>query len=192
MNAAILSEPVDLTLLIRRAQRGDAAAADQLFQCTYEELRGLAHARLRAAHRNTLLDTTALVHEWFVRFAKARGLDLEDRRHFLRYAAHAMRTIIVDFARRRSAGRRGGGVDREPLDPELEAAGEASEEIVRVHEALEELAGLDARMAEVVELRYFGGLSEVEIAAALGVTDRTVRRDWEKARLWLLRALHQP
>lgn len=180
----------DLTDLIHRAQAGDARAADALFQATYPELRKLARARLRTGGRNTLLDTTSLVHEWYTRFARGNGVRLEDRVHFLRYASRAMRAVIVDFARRRRAERRGGGGPRVGLTT---AAGDVpasgAEEILRVNEALEELARLDSRMAQVVELRYFGGLTEVEIAEALGVADRTVRRDWERARLWLAEAL---
>jgi RNA polymerase sigma factor (TIGR02999 family) len=135
-----------------------------------------------------LLDTTSLVHEWYERFVRAGTLRIEDRAHFMRYAGRAMRTIIVDFARRRGAACRGGGAGRLEL---TEAAGvvAGADEIVRVHEALGALAELDPRMVQVVELRYFGGLSEVEIADALGVNERTVRRDWEKARLWLTDAL---
>jgi RNA polymerase sigma factor (TIGR02999 family) len=184
-------EELDLTALIHRAQAGDAAAAEVLFATTYQDLRRVAHARLLGNRRDALLDTTALVHEWFLRFSQTRGIQLEDRAHFMRYAARAMRSIIVDFVRERSALRRGGSVqvDREvelslaPLPPQ------GPEEILAVHAALGELALLDERMASVVELRYFGGLSDQETAEALGVTDRTVRRDWEKARLWLAKAL---
>jgi RNA polymerase sigma factor (TIGR02999 family) len=180
----------DLTDLLRRAQQGDPEAADALFAATYRELRRLARARLRAGGRSTLLDTTSLVHESYLRFVAARSLQLEDRVHFMRYAGRVMRSVIVDFIRRRQAGRRGGGVAHVHLTlggVEGPATGES--EILRVHEALEELARLDARMAQVVEMRYFGGLTETEIAESLAVTDRTVRRDWEKARLWLAQAL---
>jgi RNA polymerase sigma factor (TIGR02999 family) len=169
----------------------DGPAAEALFRATYEELRTVARARLRASPRNTLLDTNALVHEWFVRFAQAQKLDIADRHHFMRYAGRAMRTIVIDLARRRGAARRSAGADRVVLDDES-AALPAGDEIVRVHEALEELTALHARMGEVVELRYFGGFTEAEIASALGVTERTVRRDWEKARLYLSRALSMP
>jgi len=185
-----MSDSVDLTGLIHRAQAGDAGAADALFAATYPELRRLARARLRDGGRSALVDTTSLVHEWYVRFASGSGLQLADRVHFMRYASRAMRAIIIDLARRRLAARRGGGAPHVSLTlgaAERIVAGE--EEILRVHEALEELAALDGRMAEVVELRYFGGMTEPEIAAALGVTERTVRRDWEKARLWLAEAL---
>lgn len=186
-----MANSVDLTELIHRAQAGDARAVDALFAATYPELRRLARARLRGGGRNTLLDTTSLVHEWYLRFARGSGARLEDRVHFIRYASRAMRAVIVDFARRRRAVRRGGGAPRASLTAGAGEAVDGEEEILGVHEALEELAVLDARMAHVVELRYFGGMTEVEIAEALGVADRTVRRDWEKARLWLAKALRR-
>jgi RNA polymerase sigma factor (TIGR02999 family) len=179
---------VDLTDLLHRAQRGDSEAVDALFAATYPELRRLARARLRRGGRSTLLDTTALVHEWYLRFVSARRVRLEDRAHFMRYAGRAMRSVIVDFARRRGASRRGGAHDHVTLRTDDGArAGEA--EILRVHEALSGLEKLDARMASVVEMRYFGGMSETEIAESLAVTERTVRRDWQKARLWLAELL---
>ena len=179
----------DLTDLIRRARHGDAEAANELMASTYQELRRLARARLRAGGRSVLLDTTSLVNEWYLRFAASGGGDLHDRAHFMRHAATVMRSVIVDFARRRRAARRGGGAPHVSLTFQLAEGTAGEEEIVRVHEVLERLAELDARMAQVVEMRYFGGMSELEIAEALGVTDRTVRRDWEKARLWLAEAL---
>lgn len=185
-----VSERLDLTELIRRAQKGDARAAEALFAATYPELRRLARSRLRGGGRNTLLDTTSLVHEWYVRFVRTSRVKLEDRAHFMRYAGRAMRTVIVDFARRRRAGRRGGGRPREDLAiSAADGASEGADEILRVHDALDELQRLEPRMAKVVELRYFVGLSEAEIAAALDLTERTVRRDWEKARLLLSEAL---
>ncbi len=185
-----MEDPAAFTALLQRAQAGDGAAAEAVFQTTYRALRGIAHARLSGNARNTLLDTTALVHEWFLKFSKTCTLSLDDRSQFLRYAAQAMRTIIVDFARTKSAARRGGangGEEFALVGPVPQRQG--PEEILAVHQALETLAGLDQRMADVVELRYFGGLSELETADVLGVTDRTVRRDWEKARLWLTTAL---
>ena len=179
-----------LTELIHRAQGGDGEAADSLFAATYGELRKLARARLRAGGRNTLLDTGSLVHESYLRFAGAGRLRLEDRVHFMRWAGRVMRSVIVDFARRRQADRRGGAAPHITLTTQIEARITGGEhEILRVHDALDELASLDARMAQVVEMRYFGGMTEPEIAEALGVTDRTVRRDWEKARLLLREAL---
>ncbi len=179
-----------LTELIHRAQDGDAQAADSLFAVMYGELRKLARARLRAGGRNTLLDTASLVHESYLRFAGSERLRLEDRLHFMRWAGRVMRSIIVDFARRRQAERRGGSAPHITLTTQIGARIQSGErEILRVHDALEEMAALDARMAQVVEMRYFGGMTEAEIAEALGVTDRTVRRDWEKARLLLRDAL---
>src|SRR5262249_55756536 len=116
-----MDERTEVTELLARAQSGDAAAADALFRATYHDLHRLAHARLGSNRRDALLDTTALVHEWFVRFARAQGLKLEDRRHFMRYAGRAMRSIIVDFARERAAARRGGGVSGGQLPTELRA-----------------------------------------------------------------------
>lgn len=185
-----MAGPPNLTELIHLAQGGDAQAVDALFQATYPELRRLARARLRSGGRHTLLDTTSVVHEWYVRFVRAGRLRLEDRTHFMRYAGRAMRTVIVDFARKRGAARRGGGADKEGLAlREAEGAAAGEEQILKVHEAVEQLARLDPRMAQVVELRYFVGLTEEEIAGILGLTDRTVRRDWEKARLFLAEAL---
>lgn len=180
----------DITDLIQRVQGGDRGALDQLFQALYPELRRIAHARLTRNVRDTLLDTTALVHECYVKFSQAARLGPTDRVHFLAYSASAMRSIIVDFARAKSAERRGGDAQHITLDTSLaEGLPAGEDEILQVHEALDELAKLDARLAQVVEMRYFGGLTDADIGAALGVTDRTVRRDWEKARLLLAAAL---
>jgi len=177
-----------VTRLIHRAQHGDAEAADELYAELYSELQKLARWRLRARSRLTLLDTGSLVHESFIRFAAAPDARFESRVHFLRWAAQVMRSVIVDFARRRSADRRGGGLPRLSMD-DVAAATSGGEEILGVHEALERLATVDARLGQVVELRYFAGMSEPEIAQSLGVTERTVRRDWQKARLLLKEAL---
>lgn len=180
-----------LTELIHRAQSGDREAADSLFEVTYADLRRLARARLRRGGRNTLLDTSSLVHESYLRFAGAGRLQIEDRVHFMRWAGRVMRSVIVDFARRKHASRRGGEAERITLTTQVEPESGGETEILRVHEALDEIAKLDGRMAQVVEMRYFGGMTEAEIAEALGVTERTVRRDWEKARLLLREALQQ-
>ena len=130
------------------------------------------------------------MHESYLRFANAGQLRIEDRQHFLRYTSHVMRSVVVDLVRGKLAERRGGGVRHVTLNTSIgDGAPAAEAEILRVHEALEQLAALNVRMAEVVEMRYFAGLTESEIADALGVTERTVRRDWEKARLLLAEAL---
>jgi RNA polymerase sigma factor (TIGR02999 family) len=185
-----VNDRVSLTDLIHRAQDGDAQAADALFAATYRDLRRVARARLRAGGRSALLDTSSLVHEWYLRFAEANAAQIQDRVHFIRYAGRVMRSVIVDFARQRKAGRRGGGAPHVSLTLQVaDGATAGEEEILRVHEALDGLFKLDTRMAQVVEMRYFGGMSEPEIAQCLGVAERTVRRDWEKARLWLAEAL---
>jgi RNA polymerase sigma factor (TIGR02999 family) len=181
-----------LTDFLRRAQAGDEAAMRIVFDATYPELRTQARARLRRGPRNTLLDTTSLVHEAFLRFANSGRLQLSDRQHFLRYSSHVMRSVIVDFVREALADRRGGGAEHVTLNSEIHDGAPCNEmEILAVHEALEELAKVDARLVQVVEMRYFAGMTEPEIAAALGVNERTVRRDWEKARLLLAEVLKE-
>jgi RNA polymerase sigma factor (TIGR02999 family) len=185
-----MSNGASLTDLIRSASSGDRAALQSVFQLTYGELRQMACRRLRVVDRNTLLDTTSLVHECFIRFANAKQLGAADRVHFFRYAGQVMRSVIVDLARASLAERRGGGADHHPLNTTLVDSLVAGEqEVLHVHEALDGLAQYDERMVQVVEMRYFAGMTETEIAEALGITDRTVRRDWEKARLLLARAL---
>ncbi len=180
-----------LTELVHRAQDGDREAADALYAATYADLRRIAHSRLRVFNRPTLLDTGSLVHESFIRFAEASHLELEGRSHFMHWAARTMRSIIVDFARRRLTDRRGRGAAHVAIDGDFEPAAESrgEAEIVEVHQALERIAAVDPRLTRVVEMKYFAGMTEPEIAQALGVTERTVRRDWQKARLLLRDAL---
>ncbi|MBL8302327.1 MAG: sigma-70 family RNA polymerase sigma factor [Ideonella sp.] len=160
-------------------------APDDLFAQLYAELRRMAHGRMRQADGITLLNTTALVHESYLRLRGSRP-ELADRDHFLAYASTAMRGVVVDLLRARGAQRRGGGIAAVPFDEEL-CAGDLrlDDEVLRVHEALDALAATDARLARVVELRYFGGLTEEEAAAILEVNVRTVQRDWQRARLFL-------
>lgn len=183
---------LSLAEMFRRANRGDGVALNQLFSVLYGELHRLARARLRGNRDLTLLQTTALVHESYFRFLKAGQVQIIDRSHFLSYASRVMRSIIVDFFRERSAKRRGGDDIRVPLDPEIAEPVPAGEtEAIRVHQALEELSLVSDRLTRVVEMRYFAGMTESEMAEALGVTERTVRRDWEKARILLATALKQ-
>jgi len=157
-----------------------------LFPALYHELRRLARSRLAGGGRHTLLDTSALVHEAFLRMQRDGGVNVNDREHFMAYAATTMRSIIIDFVRRRSAERRGGDAEHITLDTRAAGTlGGSDEEILAVHEALQILAQVDQRLVRVVEMRYFAGLTDAEIGAALGVTDRTVRRDWDRARLLL-------
>ena len=180
----------DITQLIARARDGDRAAFDRLFDLLYPELRRIAHGRLARNVRDTLMDTTALVHECYLKFSQGARLTPADRLHFLSYAATVMRSIVVDTARAGLAQRRGGDAQHVTLNTEAaHGAAAPEEEILDVHAALEDLAKLDPRLVQVVEMRYFGGMKDEDIAQVLGVTDRTVRRDWEKARLLLSKAL---
>jgi RNA polymerase sigma factor (TIGR02999 family) len=180
----------EVTGLLEAAQNGDATAVAAVFDLTYRELLDLARARLRQRGRITVLDTTGLVHECYLRLTKVGRLEARDRAHFLCYAARAMRSIAVDYARRRLAQRRGGSEVRVPLDTDvLDSASGDAEQVLNVDEALGELTQLDPRLAQVVELKYFAGLSAQEIAELREVDERTVRRDWEKARMLLFNAL---
>jgi RNA polymerase sigma factor (TIGR02999 family) len=181
-----------LTVLLSRMQGGDRAARDAVFSVAYQELRRLAHSRLRDGGRNTVLDTTALVHESYLRLVQTGELKIEDRRAFFGYASQVMRSVIVDSARARMAERRGGGAQKMTLSTDLEQdLGQDEEGILQVHEALQELEKADARAAQMVQLRYFAGYSDKEIAETLDITERTVQRDWEKAKV-LLRASLKP
>jgi RNA polymerase sigma factor (TIGR02999 family) len=182
------SRPATISILIERANAGDADALNRLFSTLYPELHRLARARLRNNAPLTLLGATSLLHETYLRLLKLGDLKVENRAHFLAYASRTMRSIVVDFARQRLAGRDDKAA-RVELDAHLPQKRDGEEDVIRVHDALLDLAQADERLARVVEMRYFGGLTEEEIADALGVTDRTVRRDWEKARMLLSLAL---
>jgi RNA polymerase sigma factor (TIGR02999 family) len=181
-----------ITVLLRRATEGDRAALDAVFASLYPELRRVAHARLHSQGRADAMNTTMLVHESFMRLVNASGLRLEDRHHFFAYAAKTMRNVIIDAAREHRAERRGGGAEHVSIDgegsPDVPDT-RASDELLRVNDALLELETLDPELVQVVEMRYFGGYSEQEIAEMQGVTERTVRRRWDKARAWLYVAL---
>lgn len=170
---------------------GSGAPAQELFALMYDDLRRLAHARLQRNEPITLLDTTALVHETFLRVLKSGRVEMSERPRFLAYAAKVMRSVIVDFVRQRHAERRGGDDPRVALDSAAASVPSADEEVLRVSEALDELARIDERLVKIVEMRYFGGFTEEDIALALGLNERTVRRDWQKARLLLSLALRQ-
>lgn len=161
---------------------------DSLLPLVYAELRRIAHAHLGRERPGHTLSTTDLVHEAYVRLADQRAVALE-RPRFLTTASTAMRRILIDYARQHQAVKRGGGATVISLDEALVAVDESSEMLVALDDALTRLAAVDARHAQVVECRYFGGLTEDETAEALQVTARTVRRDWVKAKEWLYREL---
>lgn len=169
--------------------RNDSRAVDRLFPLIYEELRRVAHLHLKRERRGHTLGTTALVHEAYIRLVDITRVQWQDRAHFLSMAARAMRRILVDHARSHCAARRGRGVAPEELSDEIAAADGQADELVALDDALERLGALNPRLVQVVEHRYFAGMTEDETAEALGVTARTVRRDWVKARGLLRRAL---
>jgi RNA polymerase sigma factor (TIGR02999 family) len=165
--------------------------ADELFRMMYQDLRRLASSRLRRSENITMLDTTALVHESYLRFQHQSDLGGMTQGQFLAYAARVMRFVVIDFVRQRHAERRGGDHLHVTLNTDVaESVSVKDDDVIRIHEAIEELAQVDDRLARIVEMRCFAGLDEIAIAQALGITDRTVRRDWQKARL-LLKAVLQ-
>jgi RNA polymerase sigma factor (TIGR02999 family) len=170
-------------------ENSESPATQELFSLLYDDLRRLAHARLQRNEPITLLDTTSLVHETFLRVLKSGRVEASERPRFLAYAAQVMRSIIVDFVRQRHAERRGGDNVHIPLDAAAESLRSNEDEVLRVSEALDELAKVDERLVKIVEMRYFAGFTEEDIALALGINERTVRRDWQKARLLLSLAL---
>jgi len=181
---------VRIAALLAAVRRGEAGAVDELFGLLYPDLRQLAHSRLRSSGRFTLLDTTVLVHESFLRFFKAGSLEAGDKGQFMAYAARVMRSVVVDFVRHRGADRHGGDAVHVELDEGVAVPTDPGElQVIRVNEALEELAEIDERLVRVVEMRYFAGMTEEEVAEALDLSRRSVSRDWEKARLFLADAL---
>ena len=178
-----------LTITLRAAHAGDREAADRAYAALYPELLKIARARLRVHQPNTLLDTEGLVHESFLRFVAADKLGIADRKHFFTYAAKTMRNIVIDFARRRQAERHGGAAERVTLDSRLLGDSAQDASVIDVDRVLRELEAIDPTLAEVVEMRYFGGYTDAEIAAAMGIAERTVRRQWDKARAFILAQL---
>jgi RNA polymerase sigma factor (TIGR02999 family) len=180
-----------VTGLLHLAGAGDPAAAAAVFPLVYDELRQLARRQLQREVDGHSLNTTALVHEAYLKLVDQRRSQVKNRAHFFAIAATAMRRILVDHARRHGAAKRGAGAKRVPLEMvDGLAAEERADLLVALDAALTQLAALDARQAKVVECRFFGGLTEEETAQALGTSPRTVKRDWAKARSWLYQALY--
>jgi len=178
------SSPSIVSELLGKWKAGDEAALDALVPLVYRELRQVAHRYLRQERRDHTLQSTALVHEAYLRLKKQGKQELENRAHFLAIAAQLMRQILVEYARRRKAAKRDGG-ERLMLDDGSELFRRRSVDLIALDDALKELARLDARQSRVVELRFFGGLSTEETAAVLGISSATVKRDWATARVWL-------
>jgi RNA polymerase sigma factor (TIGR02999 family) len=178
----------DFSSVLTASRRGDAAACSQAFEAAYRELRRLARSQLRRLRPGQTLTTTALVHEAFLKLVESPVAPV-DQNHFLALAARAMRQILVDYARQRASLKRGGDRRRTTFEAESIGVEVLADEMLAIDRALTRLATLDERLASVVEWRYFGGMTEGEVADALGVTERTVRRDWKKARAFLYRDL---
>lgn len=184
-----MSQNADITTQLQAWQAGDPTARERLFPLVYDELRLIAHRQLQRERPGHTLDTTALVHEAYLRLAGSTSQEFSDRAHFFAMAATAMRRILVDYARRYRTEKRGAAPRRVSLTDTMLVAEERADTLLAVDEALGELARIDPRLSRVVECRFFAGLTEEETAETLGVTSRTVRRDWTKAKGWLLRTL---
>ncbi len=187
MGGTAPASPGNVTRLLQAARAGDAAALDRVIPLVYDDLRRLAKRELRREAAPRTLHATSLVHEAYLKLASGGSLPVEDRAHFLAIAARAMRQVLVDQARRRSASKRGGGWARTTLSTGAGALEVDPDQLLALDSAL---AQLDERQRQVVEMRFFAGLEETEVARALGLSDRTVRRDWVKARARLYRALY--
>jgi RNA polymerase sigma factor (TIGR02999 family) len=175
------------TLLACRA--GEPNALDRLYPLVYDELRRIAHGQLRRERTDHTLGTTALVHEAYLRLVDQTRVEWADRSHFFAVATQAMRRILVDYARRYRAEKRGGALERVSLSDEMLVADDRADTLIALDDALTRLTEIDARLTRVVECRFFAGLTEQETSQVLGVTVRTVKRDWAKAKGWLNRAL---
>lgn len=179
------TEDIDITGLLFEMREGERGALDRLFPLVYDELRRIARSQLRRLRPGQTLNTTGLVHDAYVKLVNQGQAHWQDRAHFFAVSALAMRQILVNYAQRKGAQKRGGGWHRIDFDEALMAPEERADVLLALDEALTRLAALDARLGRVVEYRFFGGMTEKEIAHVLGVTERTVRRDWQKARALL-------
>jgi RNA polymerase sigma factor (TIGR02999 family) len=182
--------PHRVTQLLQQWSHGDDSALAELTPLVYEELRRLAHRSMEGERPDHTLQTTALVNEAYLRLADQSNPNWQSRAHFLAVAARAMRRILVNYAKSNRTKKRGGGAPKIELDEAAILSPEQSQEIVDLHEALERLAMLNLRKAQVVELKYFGGLNHHEIAEVMKISTVTVRRDWMFAKTWLYDELH--
>lgn len=185
--------PQEITQLLRAWNEGDASALERLTPLVYQELHRLAHRHLAREHGSPSLQTSVLVNEAYLRLVDAQQVDWQNRAHFFGVSARLMRQILVDFARQRDSRKRGGAVSIVGLEDTphegLDIAQTRSADLIALDDALKVLATLHQRQSQIVELRFFGGLSETEIAAVLNISERTVRSDWRVARAWLQREL---
>ena len=184
-----MADTAEITQWLDAARDGDRGALDRVLATLYQELHAMARRQLAGQHGQTL-DATALVHEAYLKLIGRNTAQFDDRAHFFAYAASAMRSVVVDYARQRLAQKRGGDLHRvTELPEEVEGCLRLDEDTLGLDTALTRLAAVDERLAQVVELRYFAGLSEMEIAELLKRSERSIRRDWQKARMFLLASL---
>lgn len=187
--SAALVQPPEITQLLAEWSNGNQTALDKLYPLVYEELRRLAHRYMRRERKDHTLQTTALINEAYLRLIDQKNVHWENRAHFFSISAQIMRRILIDYARRYQYAKRGGGAKKISLDDGAFVAKERAAELLMLDEALLSLAERDPRRSQVVELRFFGGLSNEEIASVLKVSPNTVTRDWNLARAWLYREL---
>ncbi len=180
----------DVTRLLRRIREGDRDAIEDVFPLVYDELKRIARHQLARERSGHTLNTTGLVHEAYMRLMDRESIAWQDRAHFRAVASRAMRRILVDYARRRGAVKRGGGMNRLTLEENHIVIDDQAELLLSLDQALDRLAHRSQRLSTVVEYRFFGGLLEEEIAEVLQISARTVRRDWVKARAWLFKEMY--
>ena len=183
------TSPKSITQLLIEWRDGDESARDQLFPLVYAEMRRLAHSYMRKERAGHTLQTSALINEAYIRLVDHKGMRWQNRAHFYAVAAQAMRRILVDRARHHLAARHGGNLQRVELEEAALLSDQRPREVIALDDALTALAALDARQAQIVEMRYFVGLSAEETAEVLGISTATVNREWNAAKLWLLREL---
>ena len=180
----------EVTQLLIAYGQGDRQALDRLLPVVYSELHGIAARQMRHERADHTLNATALVHEVYLKLMDQNQVSWQNRAHFYAIAARAMRQVLISYARKHNAEKRGGGAPNTLLDGKEIALGERADELIALDEALTRLAGFDERLAQVVEYRFFGGLTIEETASVLDVSSMTVKRDWNKAKAWLYRELH--
>ena len=181
----MVSTETDVSVLLAEMAKGDQAAAEKLVPLVYEELKRLARRHMRRERPDHTLQTTALVHEAYLKLVRQQGVSWQGRSHFLGVASQLMRRILIDHARGQLRAKRGGPLVAVSLDDAIVVSVQRSEELLKLDEALNRLSKLDARQSRVVELRFFGGLSVVETSEVLGLSPKTVKRDWAVAKAWL-------
>jgi RNA polymerase sigma factor (TIGR02999 family) len=187
--SGVTEDTQQITRLLLAWREGEPSALDRLMPMVYEELRRLASAYMRRQRPGHSLQTVDLVNEAYMRLVDSSRVNWQDRNHFYAIASQIMRRLLVDSARKRNSQKRGGGHAQITLDDNLEIAGGSGTDLVALDEAMKRLAVLNPRQSRIIELRYFGGLTEEETAEVLGVSSRTIRRDWTIARAWLFREL---